>query len=240
MSAAPRPRAPRPVVPELGPALGRLTSLPGARVAAPPPPRVELADLRLGLVDRVFALAHDARMALDADGAAELLSAGRWQPVWERAVEAAAARTAGRIEDALAEAAADAALPARRRRRLALTKEERQLLRARLDGAGVPFFDAIAHFDAASPGSAEWRDRLLAAMHRLEDAWLEVEQRGLAEEAAWGDAIARVRAWRPSPWPRRVLAVLLAAAAGYLGLVLGGFVPTPAPLAPLVTWWWSR
>ena len=235
------PRTSHPVlVPELGPSLGRLTALPGAPVGAPPAPRPELADLRLALVGRIFELAAAARGAVDGDGAAEILAPARLRLEWERAAAQVATRTLERIESALALAARSAALPPRRVRRSAPTVAEIALIKARLHGTGVPFVDGLTALDTAEAGSDEWREALLASARRLEGSWLALEQRALVEEAAWQEEGARLVAWRPSPWPRRILAIFLLVACVYAGLVLGGFLPVPPGAAPITQWWWSH
>jgi hypothetical protein len=228
-----------PPVPELGPALGRLTALAGAPVGAPPAPRGELADLRLALVGRIFDLAAAARGAVDGDGAAEILAPERLRHEWERAAALAAARTQERIAATLGAAARRAGLPSRLQRRLALTPEEAALLKARLQGAGVPFIDGLTALDVAEAGSDEWRAALIRSARQLESCWIALEQRGLAEERAWEEERRRVEGWRPSPWPRRVAAALLIVGFAYVGLVLGGFLPVPPGAEGVAQWWWS-
>ena len=228
------------IVPELGPSLGRLTALPGAPVGAPPAPRVELADLRLALVTRLFDLAAAARAAVDGDGAAEILAPERLRQEWERASAHGAERTIERIEAALAAAAARAGAPVRLLRRARPDREEKALLTARLHGAGVPFVDGLAALDVAEPGSDDWREALLASARRLESCWLALEQRALAEEEAWRPVALRLEAWHPSPWPRRVAAAVALVVCVYLGLVLGGYLPVPPGGERVAAWWWER
>lgn len=238
---SPQPTAHTPeqaLVPELGPALGRLTALPGARVGAPPRPRVELADLRMALVGRIFDLAGAARNAKDAEAASAILSPDRLRHEWERAATQASGRTLERIKGGLATAAERSGLPARRLRRLGVTPEEMALITARLQGAGVPFIDSLTALDVAEEGSAEWTSALLAAARLLESCWLELEQRALAEEEAWAMENARIDAWRPSRWPRRIIAAAIVAVTLYIGLVLGGYVPVPPGAGPVAEWWW--
>lgn len=228
------------LVPELGPALGRLTALPGARVGAPPAPRVELADLRLALVGRIFELAAAARAALDGDGAAEILSPAHLRQEWERSAALVAKRTVERIAAALSAGAQRSGVPARILKRHLPTPEEGALIKARLMGAGVPFVDGAAALDAAEAGSDGWRVSLLAAARQLESSWLTLEQRALLEEDAWVADAARLAAWRPSPWPRRSVAGTLLVVSLYIGLVLGGYLPVPPGAGPIALWWWAR
>ena len=236
----PAPSTRSPLVPELGPALGRLTALPGAPVGAPPRPRLELADLRLGLVGRIFDMAAAARGALDGDGAAEILAPERLRHEWERSSTLAAGRTLERIDAALAAAAARSGVPLRLLRRASPDREERALVKARLHGAGVPFVDGLGAMDVAEPGSDAWRDALLASARRLESAWLGLEQRALAEEAAWAPSAERLAVWKPSPWPRRIVAAVIVLVFLYSGLVLGGFLPVPAAGKGIAEWWWEN
>ena len=77
-------------------------------------------------------------------------------------------------------------------------------------------------------------------MRRLETAWLAMEQRAVQEEGAWGPEIARLAAWRPSPWPRRIVAGVLLVVFTYVGLVLGGYLPVPPGGEQVAEWWWAN
>jgi len=136
-------------VPELGPALGRLTAIPGSRVSAPPAPRDDLADLRLGFVGRLFDLGAAARRAADGEAAAAILSPERLRQEWERAAAQVADRVVGRLGTALTVAGRRSGIAARKLRRAMLSPEEGALLRARLLGAGVPFVDGLSALDVA-------------------------------------------------------------------------------------------
>lgn len=227
-------------VPELGPPLGRLTAVPGARVGAHPAPRVELAELRLAMVGRLFEFAGKARESSDAAAAAAILAPDRLRQEWERAAGQVASRTVERIQRSLAESAANSGLPPRRLKRLAVTPEESALLSARLRGAGVPYLDGLTALDVAEDGSEEWTAALTESMRRLELCWLDLEQRALAEENAWVPEAARIAAWRPSPWPRRAAAAVILVGCLYVGLVLGGFLPVPPGAGPVAEWWWQH
>lgn len=234
------PAARPPLVPELGPALGRLTLIPGARASTPPAPQDAFAAARLALVGRLFDLASAARSGRDAAAAATTLSPGRLRLEWERAATGVADQVLAEIGAALNAAGARSSFPARRLRRAALTAEEQALIRARLLGAGVPFADELAALDVGEAGSAEWREALLAAMRRLEVCWLALEGRAQEEVGAWRGEIDRIAAWRPSPWPRRITATLILSALLYAGLVLGGFLPVPPGAQGVAEWWWAH
>ena len=49
-----------------------------------------------------------------------------------------------------------------------------------------------------------------------------------------------MRAWRRPTWPLWLLTAVVAGAATYLGLVLGGYLPVPPPLEGLAAFWWAR
>lgn len=232
--------SPSAYVPEVGPALGRLTALAGAPVGAPPAPRLELAELRLALVGRIFDLAATARQAADAEAAAEVLSPERLRQEWERAAAQVADRSLARIGEMLATGARRSGIPDRRFRRALPTPDEAALLKARLQGAGVPFVDGVAALDVAEAGSDEWRRALIDAMRSLESCWLALEQRARDEEEAWVGEAERLAVWRPSPWPRRIVAGAILLCFLYAGLVFGGFLPAPGFAKPIAEWWWAR
>jgi hypothetical protein len=50
----------------------------------------------------------------------------------------------------------------------------------------------------------------------------------------------RVRAWRRPVWPLWILTALVLGAAGYLGLLVGGYLRVPDALAGFTEWWWAR
>ena len=231
---------PHGLVPELGPSLGRLTALAGAPVGAPPAPRIELAEIRLALAGRLFDLAAQARASAEGEAAAAILTPERLRQEWERGASQVAESTLGRITASLHAGARLSGIPPRRLRRAMPTPEETALLKARLLGAGVPFIDGLVALDTAEAGSDEWRAALLDGMRRLESCWLTLEQRALAEEEAWAGEATRLAAWRPSPWPRRIVAGAVVLFFLYAGLVLGGFLPVPPGAGPIAEWWWAR
>ena len=228
------------IVPEIGPALGRLTAVPGARVGAVPAPRLELADLRLAMVGRLFELAGKGRETGDAAAAGALLAPDRLRQEWERGAGQVAARTLERIQASLVAAAARSGLPPRRLRRLAVSAEESALISARLRGAGVPYLDGLSVLDTAEDGTPAWAEALRDAMRRLELCWLELEQRALAEERAWESEAGLIGAWRPARWPRWVAAGIIGLLLLYIGLVLGGFLPVPPGADGIASWWWAH
>jgi hypothetical protein len=89
-------------------------------------------------------------------------------------------------------------------------------------------------------GQEEWQRALVAAARRLEAAWLALAAGARAEQDRWKAEIDRARAWRRPTWLLWLISVSVLAAATYLGLVLGGYLPVPPPLRPLAEFWWSR
>ncbi len=239
-------------VPELGPSLGRLTDPP---TPGPPSPLgLAYDDIRLDLVTGVFDLAGAGRgfaAAGDRDGAMASLGRVAWIGLWERAVGAVAARIGRAANSRLRAAAAESRFPDRRLRVLLLTPNDERAIAARLGGGGGPFVGALDALEqrvhsssgAQSQGGTghdEWRAALEAGARRLESAWLALASAASAEERHWRAEAERIRMWRRPAWPVWAVSAAVAAAAVYLGLVLGGYLPVPPPLAGVAEFWWSR
>jgi hypothetical protein len=239
------------IVPELGPSLGRLVDPPAAARGAL---RVSFEDIRIGLVTGVFDLAAAGRsFATGGDHASAVASLGRvaWLGLWEHAVETAASRIAGEANAGLRVAAEESRFPRRRLERLALTDDDARAIGARIGSGGVQFVAALDQLELAvhttgsargrrAAGAQAWQSALAAAARRLESAWLALEAAALREQERWAREIARVRAWRRPTWPLWLLTAVVAGAAAYLGLVLGGYLPVPPPLEGLAAFWWAR
>lgn len=242
------------VIPELGPSFGRL-------VAPPPPPPgvtaswIPVEDLRLALVSQLFELAGDARRwAAEGDRELALATLNReaWEGVWRRTVIAVAERAATAVSDRLLAAAAEARLPQRRARALVLDEAEVRALAGRL-AAGVPALEqALVALDRAAhqvrsdraPREAviQWQEALVAAARRLESAWLALEEALTREWRDWSIEVEEIRAWRRPLWPLAVFGAVLLLGFGYVGLVLGGYLPVPDALrgAAEAIWdWWN-
>ncbi|HEU5170365.1 MAG TPA: hypothetical protein VFU46_07500 [Gemmatimonadales bacterium] len=236
-------------VPELGPALGRLTlpADPGGTGWVP------LDDIRLELVTAVFELAAAAR-AFDTDDAAAAVSAlnrAAWLGAWEHAVATAAARIGELVTARLLAAAVESRLPRRRRDGLPLTAEDRRAIAARLGHGSLPFLrslDALERLVPAASASgrrgeealAEWPEALLSVARRLESAWLALEHAAAGELEIWTPAIEQVRSWRRPAWPLWTITAAALLLATYVGLVLGGYLPAVGPLEPLARALWQR
>lgn len=237
----------QPPVPELGPSLGRLTDPPA------PGPRTPLGlsydDIRLDLVTGIFDLAGAARgFTASGDTAGAMASLGRvaWLGLWERAVGAAAARLGEAANSRLREAAAESRFPARRLKGAFLTATDVRSISARLGSGGAPFVGALdaleqaVHSARADARQDEWRAALEAAARRLESAWLAMAAAANIEEQQWRNEAERVRAWRRPLWPMWLVMAIAAAAAAYLGLVVGGYLPVPELLRGITDFWWNR
>lgn len=243
------PAADRPwTIPELGPSLGGLVDPPRPGKG---PLGLAFDDVRLELVTAVFDLAGASRsFAAAGDRAGAVTSLGRvaWLGAWERAVEACAARIARAANDGLRNAAAESRYPARRLQRLVLTDEDTRAIGARIGSGGAPFVAALDGLEQAANGVVgaggagaivAWREALGGAARRLESAWLALERSARDEQARWRAEIARVRAWRRPGWPVWLVTAAVMAAAAYVGLVLGGYLPVPPALEWLAAFWWN-
>ena len=87
---------------------------------------------------------------------------------------------------------------------------------------------------------ATWQSALTSAARRLEAAWMALEDSARAEQARWAAEVEQVRHWHRPTWPIWLLSAVVVGAAGYLGLVLGGYLPVPPALAGLATLVWTR
>ena len=238
------------VVPEIGPSLGGLVDAPASRLG---PLRVPLDDIRLALVTGVFDLAGAGRSFAasgDHQGAAASLGRVAWLQLWEKAVAEAAGRIVGEANAGLRQAAEESRFPPRSLRTLLLTDQDARAIAARLGSGGGPFvaaLDALEHAGHSSStrapilaGVRVWQDALGAAARRLESAWLALEQAARFEQERWAAEIAQVRAWHRPTWPVWLITAVVVAAAAYVGLVLGGYLPVPPPLEGLAAFWWAR
>ncbi len=240
-------------IPELGPSLGRLVD-PAATRGDRGALDLVLDDIRLELVTGIFELAGAARSfaaAGDRQGAISSLSRVAWLGLWERAVAASAERLAQVVNARLVEAAAESRLPAEQLESFRLKAEDIRAIASRLGSGGAGFVGALDALEQTVPGAAasgirgqagqeDWERALAGAARRLEAAWLALSASARSEQERWKGEIDRVRSWRR---PTTLLWLITGAAfaiATYLGLVLGGYLPVPAPLRPLAELWWSH
>jgi hypothetical protein len=237
-------------VPELGPSLGRLiVPKPGANLAAH---WISLEDIRITLVSQLFELAGDARRWAregDRELALATLNAAAWDTAWGTAVESVAERAAATISDRLLAAARESRLPARHARHLPLDAAEVRAFASRLDAGSQPLRESLVLLDQLAPAARseraplaavlDWQAALTATARRLEAAWLALEETLREEWHKWGAEVEEVRAWRRPLWPLLLVAAAVLAVAGYTGLVLGGYLPVPGPLAPVAERIWA-
>jgi hypothetical protein len=235
------------LVPELGPALGRLT----ARARPISNGRVPLDDLRLNLVTTVFEHAAAARaFADDPAAAASALNRAAWLGAWEESVAAVAARLGDQVDRALQAAAAESRLPEKQRARLPIGENDRRAIAGRLGTGSLAFLRSLDALERTIPalsargargesGIDEWRESLLAVARRLESAWTALEEAAGREPEHWAGAIEQVRGWRPPAWPIWAVTATVFLIAGYIGLVVGGYLPAIGPVGELARAWWS-
>jgi len=228
------------VVPEVGPALGRL--IVPRRLTEP---WVPLDDLREGLATRVMESAGAARRdAADGAPARALTQLDRaaWSGAWEEAVRRSAERVAAALDSEIVLAARRVRMPRRRHVGLMLSAAERRALASRLASGGDGFeqaLDVLGRTTAALrqvwPGDPEmrreWQEGQLLAARRLEAAWLALEAQVERERTRWAPELQALLSWRPALWPVFAIWAPLAALAIWLGLVVGGYLPAPVWLA---------
>jgi hypothetical protein len=241
------------MVPELGPSLGRLSDPP-----AGPSDRgsldIVLDDIRLDLVTGIFDRAGAARsFAAAGDRHSAVASLGRvaWLDLWERSVGAAAQRLADSVNARLRAAGVESRLPAGKLARVLLTAEDVRAIASRLGSGGATFVSALDALEQTVPAAAasgargrlgqdEWQRALGATARRLESSWIALIVAVKREQERWKGEIERVRAWHRPLWPLWLITVVVLAIATYLGLILGGYLPVPAPLRGFAEFWWSR
>ena len=247
---APATRAPL-EIPELGSSLGRLV-VPLPPIAGVPAHWIGIADIRLTLVSQLFELAGDARRWAregDRELALATLNGAAWDTAWGSAVESVAERAAAAVSDRMLAAAREARLPPRYARLLPLDVAEVRALAARLDQGSAPLRQALVVLDQVAPAVRtdrapaaavqEWQAALATTARRLEAAWLALEEALRREWRQWDIEVEEVRRWRRPLWPLLAVAALILGVAGYIGLVLGGYVPVPGPLAATVERVWA-
>jgi hypothetical protein len=227
--------APPTAIPELGPLLGRLAG----RWPAPPGGDAGLEAVRLALVSALFDRAGAARARLaagDPAAAADALGPTVWLEAWERAVGAASGAVVGEIVRRLREAAAASRFSAARLSASLPREEDKRILEARLSAAGIGFEEAVTGLTA---GRLPWEEALRHAAGELESAWERLEIAAHRELAVWDTRAAAIREWR-RPWtPLIIAAAALLTVAGWLGLVLGGYLPAPGWFRPVAEWVWN-
>jgi hypothetical protein len=221
-------------IPELGPLLGTLVEPPdhdGEEAA--------LDQTRLAMVDAVFARAAQARRHLaqgEEETARTALGGSAWLEIWDGAAARSAATLIERTERRMREAAAYSRFPARRLAVQLPSAEDRAVLTAKLNAAGMGLEAAGPALDA---WGAEWDQAARRAAGELEQAWQRLVRTAEDEMSIWDRRIEDIRTWR-RPWLPLVVGGGIALGLGaWLGLVFGGYLPVPGPLRPFAEWVWS-
>jgi hypothetical protein len=237
-------------LPELGPWLGRLCNATGSSHLAR---FAYLDDIRVDLANGVIDLAGAARGFSSDDHAAIVgsLRARSIRQLWDKALAAAAARTAAEIDSGFVRAAAESRYPPRRLAKLKVSPTELAAITARLGAGGIPLEQSLAKLDdlAGAAGApavtgqaafARWAGALAAAARQLESAWLSLEEAVDREGTRWQREFEAVRRWTRPVWPLWLITALVLGTVTWLGLVLGGFLPSPAWLRPFAEFWWAK
>ncbi len=229
-------------IPELGPSLGKLVTGTGRT-----PGGLRLDDVRYRLVTRILECAGEGRrLAAREERNAAIAAVGRtaWLEAWEEAVAGAAERLTERVTARLDGEAEAVRMPKRLRRWVELDAAESRALTARLGSAGatlVPALDALqSQADRAVRATAlerdaveAWQEALRTAARRMEAAWFALEDAVDAEAVRWEAVADDIGRWRRSLWPVVLVGLLGLAGAVWLGLVLGGYLPSPSWLTSL-------
>lgn len=222
------------MITEIGPFLGHLASpdAPGSRDP-------ELEPVRLQLLTSLFQRAGASRVRFaegDVGGGRAALSREAWLGVWDEAVKGAVAALLSGLERRLREAAAVSRIGSKKMAALLPGTEDRRILAARLASAGTGLEDATLELSRPGP---EWDESIRRTAGELTAAWDQLLLLARQERDVWDRRVADVKAWK-RPWRPLVLtATALLLIAGWLGLVLGGFLPVPGLLRPLTDWYWS-
>lgn len=190
--------------------LGRLVA---PREPASPAERL-LSEIRLELVTAIFERTP-------------------WLLAWERAVRSAAAVVSAEIEARLHDAARISRYPAGKLQQRLPGPEDRQILANRLSAAGTGLEDAVSRF----PGEGQGEIRLLCGA--LEAAWDRLVATADEELEQAGFQADEIRRWKRPLWPLALGGAALLALAGWLGLILGGYLPSPTWFRPIADLVWS-
>jgi hypothetical protein len=219
-------------LPELGPLLGRMAS-PASRG----PAELPLDDIRFELLSALYIRAGLARGEFAAgrpDVARHQLGREAWLAVWRDASGRVAARLLEALDGRFAAAAAESRMPARLLERMGLPREDRDVIRNRIEACGIGLEEMAPPED-----TGPWPDGLLRSAMALDDAWERLEAVVVQELARYGPAVEVVRQWRRPLAPLWAGTVLAVATVLGLGLSLGGYLPAPGLLGSLQRWFWS-
>ncbi len=225
---------PSDLLPEIGPELGSLVDL----THELGDPEVGLEALRLDLVRQLFERAQAARDFLltgDQDGARAALDRPIWLDSWRTAVTATADRVTAVKAARIERAARRSGFPARRLRELLPTTDDRSVLMAKLEAAGIPLEETISRGSSGGP----WWDEIRRRASRLEESWDRLETVVRLELSGIEGRLQTIERWRPSVVGPVLLAAALVGLMSWLGLAIGGYLRRPAWLDGVNDWFWS-
>ena len=98
----------------------------------------------------------------------------------------------------------------------------------------VPVLDQLAAGAHDLRPATELEGLMSGLRRRLEAAWLALEERVELEMARWDPVVQQIARWRRSLTPVWITSAALLALALWLGLTLGGFLPAPSVIQPLL------
>jgi hypothetical protein len=222
-------------LPELGPYLGRLADA----TRRFDDPELGLDSLRLAMVTELFERAGAARNAL-RDGHLEearaTLNEAHWLEIWRRAAGQATDLTIALVRARLQRAQWISGMPDRFLARRLPTKEDREVLGAKLEAAGIPLENQLGR---GFPREDGWWEAIRRAAVAVEDSWEQLEDVVRATLRTTEAEVRVVEGWRASPVPWVIALVAAIAATGWVGLTLGGFLPRPGWLDGFHRLFWS-
>lgn len=222
-------------LPEIGPYLGRLTDA----TRRFDDPHLGLDAIRLAMVSDLFERTNAARGFLltdDLEGARAALDRAGWLEVWRGAVAPVTDRTVATIRARIARAQGWSGCPDRLVGRRLPTSEDREILAAKLEAAGIPLEEQAGR---GFPLGEGWWEAVRQSAVALEDSWEQLEEVVRRELRAAESNVAAIEAWRPSRVPWLVGLACLTLLAAWLGLALGGYLSRPAWLEGFHHWFWS-
>ncbi len=222
-------------LPEIGPYLGRLADA----TRRFEDPTVGLDELRLAMVSDLFERAHAARGFLltgDQGGARAALDRLGWLEVWRTTAAKATDLTLASVRARMTRAQQRSGCPDRLLNRRLPTTEDREVLAAKLEAAGIPLESQVAR---GFPNGDGWWEAVRRSAVALEDSWEQLEEIVRATVRSADAEVAALEGWRPSPTPWVIGLAGLTVAAGWLGLAIGGYLPRPSWLDGVHRWFWS-
>ena len=151
-------------------------------------------------------------------------------------MERAARVVLAELERQILDAAAVSRYPAKRLAAVLPDGEEARILKARLSAAGSGLEEAVERLDRGSQSPPE---ALRRAAGELVAAWERLLITAHAELRRWHQRATAIESWRRSWWPVLLIGAVLLILALWLGLVLGGYLPSPRWLAPFANWIWN-